>query len=139
MTPPLENLRDLRREPPDPDELARLIDVARARLRDAGRPDLSIETRFGLAYGSAHAASLAALRRLGYRTNKLYLVFQLLPQTLGLDAAVWRVLDRAHEKRNLLEYEGMTDIEPQLVADTLAAASQVLAAWTGAADQDAAP
>lgn len=139
MTPPLENLRDLRPEPPDADELMRLVEVARTRLRDAGQPGLSIETRFSLAYGSAHAASVAALRRLGYRTSKRYLVFQLLPQTLGLDASVWRVLDRAHEKRNLLEYEGMTDIEPQLVADTLVAASQVLAAWTDVTGQDAEP
>lgn len=136
MTPPLENLRDLKPEAPDAGELLRLIQVARSRLRDAAQPDLSIESRFSLAYGAAHAVSLAALRRLGYRTDKRYLVFQLLPQTLGLDASVWRVLDRAHEKRNLLEYEGMTDIEPQLVADTLVAAGQVLAAWTAVTAQD---
>lgn len=139
MTPPLENLRDLRPEPPDADELKRLVEVARTRLRDAGQPGLSIETRFSLAYGSAHAASVAALRRLGYRTSKRYLVFQLLPQTLGLDASVWRVLDRAHEKRNLLEYEGMADVEPRLVADTVVAAGEVLAALTERMDQEAEP
>lgn len=86
-----------------------------------------------LAYGAAHAVCVAALRRLGYRTEKRYLVFQLLPTTLGLGPEVWRVLDRAHEKRNLLEYEGMTDIEPQLLIDILQAAAAVLSAWQDAA------
>lgn len=85
-----------------------------------------------LAYGAAHAVCVAALRRLGYRTEKRYLVFQLLPATLGLGPEVWRVLDKAHEKRNLLEYEGMTDIEPQLLIDTLQAAAAVLSAWQAA-------
>ena len=85
-----------------------------------------------LAYGAAHAVCVAALRRLGYRTEKRYLVFQLLPTTLGLGPEVWRVLDKAHEKRNLLEYEGMTDIEPQLLTDTLQAATAVLKAWQDA-------
>ena len=85
-----------------------------------------------LAYGAAHAVCVAALRRLGYRTEKRYLVFQLLPTTLGLGPEVWRVLDKAHEKRNLLEYEGMTDIEPQLLTDTLQAAAAVLSAWQDA-------
>lgn len=85
-----------------------------------------------LAYGAAHAVCVAALRRLGYRTERRYLVFQLLPTTLGLGPEVWRVLDKAHEKRNLLEYEGMTDIEPQLLTDTLQAAAAVLSAWQDA-------
>lgn len=85
-----------------------------------------------LAYGAAHAVCVAALRRLGYRTEKRYLVFQLLPTTLGLGPEVWRVLDKAHEKRNLLEYEGITDIEPQLLIDTLQAAAAVLSAWQDA-------
>jgi hypothetical protein len=103
--------------------------VAEAWLADSSRTELSSETRFVLAYGAAHAICVAALRRLGYRTEKRYLVFQLLPTTLGLGPEVWRLLDKAHEKRNLLEYEGMADIEPQLLVDTLHAAVAVLAAW----------
>lgn len=129
MTPPLDQLRDLRPEPPDPQEILRLIAVAETWLSDSSRSDLSPEAKFVLAYGSAHAVCVAALRRLGYRTGKRYLVFQLLPTTLGLGPEVWRVLDKAHERRNLLEYEGMTDIEPQLLNDTLIAAKAVLAAW----------
>lgn len=52
-----------------------------------------------------------------------------MPTTLGLGADVWRVLDKAHERRNLLEYEGMTDIEPQLLKDTLTATHAALATW----------
>lgn len=129
MSPPLDQLRDLRAEPPDPGEIRRLVAVAEAWLADASRLELSSETRFVLAYGAAHAVCAAALRRLGYRTEKRYLVFQLLPTTLGLGTDVWRVLDKAHERRNLLEYEGMTDVEPQLLEETLLAAASVLAAW----------
>lgn len=129
MPPPLDQLRDLKREPPDPLEIERLIAVAAAWLEDAARPQLSREAQFILAYGAAHAVSTAALRKLGYRTEKRFLVFQLLQATLDLGPEVWRVLDKAHEKRNLLEYEGMADIEPQLLKDTLAAAAIVLDAW----------
>lgn len=129
MSPPLDQLRDLKAEPPDPQEILRLVAVAETWLSDASRTDVSPETRFVLAYGAAHAVCVAALRRLGYRTDKRYLVFQLLPTTLGLGPDVWRVLDKAHEKRNLLEYEGITDIEPQLLNDTLIAAAAVLTAW----------
>lgn len=129
MTPPLDQLRDLKSEPPDPQEILRLVAVAEAWLCDSSRTGLSPETQFVLAYGAAHAVCVAALRRLGYRTEKRYLVFQLLPETLGLGPDVWRVLDKAHEKRNLLEYEGLTDIEPQLLNDTLIAATAVLTAW----------
>ncbi len=121
MTPPLDQLRDLKAEPPDPQEIQRLVAVAETWLYDSSKTDLSPETRFVLAYGAAHAVCVAALRRLGYRTEKRYHVFQLLPTTLGIGPDVWRVLDKAHEKRNLLEYEGMTDIEPQLLDDTLVA------------------
>lgn len=136
MSPPLEQLRDLKPEPPDPQEIRRLVGVAETWLGDSSRTDLSSETRFVLAYGAAHAICVAALRRLGYRTSKRYLVFQLLPATLGLGPEVWRVLDKAHEKRNLLEYEGMADIEPQLLVDTLRAAAAVLAAWQEVTAQD---
>lgn len=129
MTPPLDQLRDLKAEARDPGELQRLTALAHAWLADCRHPDLSDATRFTLAYGAAHAISMAALRNRGYRTDKRYLVFQLLPQTLGVGPGVWRVLDKAHEKRNLMEYEGHADIEPQLVRDTHEAALAALAAW----------
>jgi hypothetical protein len=55
-----------------------------ARLTDAVNVSLAPESRFDLAYNAAHALALAALRRLGYRSENRYLVFQTLPHTAGL-------------------------------------------------------
>jgi hypothetical protein len=46
-------------------------------------------------------------------------VFQALEHTLGLPAAQWRVLDKAHSARNLAEYEGYFEVDKQLLADLL--------------------
>ena len=77
-------------------------------------------------YNAAHALCLAALRRKGYRASKRFIVFQVLPHTLGLGPEVWRVLDKAHNTRNLGEYEGLLDVDARLVAD-LITATQALA------------
>ena len=45
-------------------------------------------------------------------------MLQCLPHTLGLANEKWRVLDQAHRKRNLNEYEGSTDIEEALIRVT---------------------
>ena len=79
------------------------------------RATLSLESRFDLAYNAAHALSLAALRWHGYRSENRYLVFQSLTHTLSLEASQWRVLDQAHNKRNLAEYEGDLDVDDALV------------------------
>jgi hypothetical protein len=96
-------------------EVAGLIKSGSARLRDSKIKSLSIESRFDLAYNAAHALSLAALRRAGYRSDNRYLVFQCLTHTLGLADEQWRVLDQAHRKRNLAEYEGELDISEGLL------------------------
>jgi len=54
-----------------------------------------------------------------------YLVFQCLQHTLGLSAAKWRVLDQAHKKRNLAEYEGEIDLSPALVQSVLKIAEEI--------------
>lgn len=95
------------------------------RLDDAQREDLSLESRFDLAYNAAHALSLAALRSWGYRSESRYLVFQCLKHTIDLPSAQWRVLDQAHRKRNLAEYEGDMDVDEQLVAALLRVAREV--------------
>jgi hypothetical protein len=97
-------------------------------LADAQKPDLSIESRFDLAYNAAHVPAHAALRRLGYRSENRYLVFQTLPHTLGIPSSMWRVLAKANEKRNLAEYEGLLQVDERLVADLIDAAKAVLAA-----------
>ena len=76
--------KPLKAEPPDTAETAGLLRTGRARLMDAGNAALSLESRFDLAYNAAHALCLAALRRQGYRPSQRYIVFQVLPHTLGL-------------------------------------------------------
>lgn len=117
-TPPLDNLvriGQLKAELPAQAEFDGLLRSGLARLRDAAIASLSLESRFDLAYNAAHALSLAALRWHGYRSENRYQVFQCLPHTLGLEAAQWRVLDQAHRKRNLAEYEGELDVDQALV------------------------
>ena len=125
MTSPLENLvgrdRPLIAEAADDGEIAGLIRSGLARLADAENAALSVESRFDLAYNAAHALCLAALRRCGYRARHRYIVFQVLPHTLGLGPEVWRVLDIAHGRRNLAEYEGHVDVEERLVLDVTSA------------------
>ena len=95
------------------------------RLADAGTASLALESRFDLAYNAAHALCLAALRWHGYRSGHRYLVFQLLPHTLGLGPDVWRVLAKCHDVRNKGEYEGDLNVNERLVTDLLAACRAV--------------
>ena len=115
---PLDNLvriGKLKVEPPAQAEFDGLVRSGLVRLRDAENATLSLESRFDLAYNAAHALSLAALRWHGYRSENRYLVFQSLTHTLSLEATQWRVLDQAHNKRNLAEYEGDLDVDDALV------------------------
>ncbi len=131
MSPPspLDNLcgpgKALKAEPPDAAELAGLIRTGKARLADARNTTLALESRFDLAYNAAHALCLAALRMKGYRSGNRYIVFQVLPHTLGLGPEVWRVLDLCHSRRNLGEYEGFMDIDERLITDLIAATQRV--------------
>ncbi|MDP2025519.1 hypothetical protein [Sulfuriferula sp.] len=125
---PLDNLvriGQLKAEPPAQAEFDGLVRSGLVRLRDAENATLSLESRFDLAYNAAHALSLAALRWHGYRSENRYLVFQSLTHTLALEAAQWRVLDQAHNKRNLAEYEGDLDVDDALVEALIRAARTV--------------
>jgi hypothetical protein len=94
-------------------------------LQDAQNAALSVDSRFDLAYNAAHALSLAALRRKGYRSSNRYIVFQVLQHTVGLGPEVWRVLSRCHDIRNHSEYEGGLDISDRLVDDLIIATKKV--------------
>jgi hypothetical protein len=132
MTTPLEALsgpgKSLRQEPSDAQEFSGLKRSGLARLRDAANTGLSPEGRFDLAYNAGHALCLAALRWHGYRAANRYIVFQVLPHTLGLGPAVWRVLAKCHEIRNLGEYEGDLNIDERLLKDLIAACAEVATA-----------
>ena len=129
MTTPLDNLsgpgKPLKAEAPDARELPGLLRGGLARLKDARNTALALESRFDLAYHAAHSRSLAGLRRLGYRSGNRYIVFQVLPHTLGLGAEVWRVLDKCHNTRNLGECEGLLEVNERLVTDLIAATQAV--------------
>ena len=111
----LVRIGKLKAEPAAASEFDGLFRSGKVRLKDAGNEALSPESRFDLAYNAAHSLALAALRWHGYRSENRYLVFQCLEHTLELPAEQWRVLDRAHNKRNLAEYEGELDIDSALL------------------------
>jgi len=125
---PLDNLvaiGQLKAEPKAQSEFTGLVDSGMARLTDAETSSLSIESRFDLIYNAAHALSLAALRWHGYRPAKRFIVFQTLAHTLDLPSEEWRVLDRAHTTRNNVEYEGVGNVDEQLVAAMLRVTKRV--------------
>lgn len=132
MPSPLENLcgpgQPLRKEAPDANEFAGLQQSGLTRLADAERQANSLEGRFDLAYNAAHALCLAALRHSGYRAANRYIVFQVLPHTLGLGPEVWRVLARCHDLRNRGEYEGDLYVDDRLLTDLIEACNAVAAA-----------
>lgn len=98
-------------------EVGRLLAMARTRFADAQVASISAEGRFISLYNAAHAAALAALRWHGYRSENRYTVFQCLPHTLGWSAVQWRILDSAHQKRNLAEYEGFLEVEESTLGE----------------------
>jgi hypothetical protein len=126
---PLERLAGpgnvLGKESPDAKEFEGLVHSGLARLKDAENEANSLESRFDLAYGAAHALCLAALRHHGFRPSKRYIVFQVLPDTLGLGPEVWRVLSKCHDMRNRSEYEGALDVDDRLVTDLIVACRTV--------------
>lgn len=127
-SPELDNLvkiGKLKREPASDEEIAGLLRSGEERLNDAGRAELSYPSRFDLAYNAAHALSLVALRRAGYRSDNRYLVFQALEHTVGMAAEKWRILAKAHERRNLAEYEGHLEQDDRLLAELIATANEL--------------
>lgn len=123
----LMRIGQLKAEPRSEREVARMLSIARVRLSDAGLASLSLEGRFSSAYTAAHAAALAALRWHGYRSENRFAVFQCLEHTIGWTASRWRVLDAAHRKRNLAEYEGFIEFEESAVEELRKLADDLIA------------
>ena len=111
----LVRIGQLKKEAASSDEVAGLARSGEARLADCKNKTLSKESRFDLAYNAAHALALTALRAAGYRAEHRYLVFQCTQHTVDLPNELWRVLDDAHRKRNMAEYEGGLDIDDGLL------------------------
>jgi hypothetical protein len=92
------------------------------RLRERGD-----QVNVALSRPPADALCLAALRHHGFRPSKRYIVFQVLPDTLGLGPEVWRVLSKCHDMWNRTEYEGALDVDERLVLDLSGACRNVAA------------
>lgn len=128
----LENLKnlvkigELNEEPVDKKEFEGLVASASDRLNDVLNGDLSHASRFDLTYNAAHALALAALRYLGYRSDKRYLVFQCLPHTLSLSKSKTRIFILCHERRNLAEYKGYLDVDEQLLTELVLGTEELL-------------
>ena len=122
----LVRVGQLKVEPRNDAEIKRLLVMARTRLGDSKQLNVSPEGRFISAYNAAHAAALAALRWHGYRSENRFAVFQCLTHTLNWPAHRWRVLDAAHQKRNLAEYEGMLEVEESAIAELCALVAELI-------------
>jgi hypothetical protein len=63
--------------------------------------------------------ALAALRQQGYRSQDRITVFQTLVHTVGADKTDIQIFLKAHNERNLAEYQGRTEIDERLLADLI--------------------
>lgn len=121
----LVKIGKLKAEAPTDDELAGLLKSGKERLRDAQKKDLAFASRFDLAYNAAHSLALLALRRSGYRSENRYLVFQTLQHTTKMAPESWRILDKAHNQRNVAEYQGHLDTDERLLAEVVRVATEL--------------
>jgi hypothetical protein len=115
----LVSINRLKAEPGSRSEFAGMVKSARTRLVDSQNESLDPDSRFDLAYGSAHRLALAALRHQGYRSENRITVFQTLVHTLGSDKSDVQIFLKAHHERNLAEYEGRMEIDEGLLADLI--------------------
>jgi hypothetical protein len=115
----LVRINRLKVEPGSRSEFAGMVKSARTRLADAQNASLDPDSQFDLAYGAAHRLALAALRRHGYRSENRITVFQTIVHTLGSDSADVQIFLKAHNERNLAEYEGRMEIDERLLADLI--------------------
>jgi len=120
--PELDNLVRIKRlklEPGSRAEFDGMVRSARTHLADAQNESIDTDSQFDLAYGAAHRLALAALRQHGYRSEDRITVFQTLVHTVNSDSADIQIFLKAHNERNLAEYEGRTEINAQLLADLI--------------------
>lgn len=107
-------------------EFIDMVASARVSLADAQSASIDPDSQFTLAYGAAHRLALAALRHQGYRSNnRRDAVFQTLAHTLDTSKADIQTFLKAHNERNLAEYEGRIDVNDKLLADLIAATKRL--------------
>jgi hypothetical protein len=115
----LVKIQKLKAEPCSRKEFDGMLAAARRSLVDAQNETIETDSQFDLAYDAAHRLALAALRQQGYRSENRITVFQTLVHTLGTDNADIQIFLKAHNERNLAEYEGRIDIDEKLLADLI--------------------
>jgi hypothetical protein len=115
----LVQIGKLKAETPSRKEFDGMLASARRGLVDAQNESIETDSQFDLAYGAAHRFALAALRHQGYRSQDRITVFQTLVHTLGTGSADIQIFLRAHNERNLAEYEGRVDMDEKLLADLI--------------------
>ena len=115
----LVRIGKLKIEPASRKEFDGMLASARRGLLDAQNASIATDSQFDLAYGAAHRFALAALRQQGYRSGDRITVFQTLVHTLSIGNADIQVFLRAHNERNLAEYEGCVDIDKKLLAELI--------------------
>jgi hypothetical protein len=121
-TPELDNLvgiKKLKSESASRREFEGMLKSARSHLVDAQNRGIDPDSRFDLAYGAAHRRALAALRQHGYRSEDRITVFQTLVHTVGSGSGDVQVFLKAHNARNVAEYEGWMEIDERLLADLI--------------------
>lgn len=121
-------MRTLDSEAPIREEFDGLLREATLALHDAKLEQLSLESRFRLAYAAAHSLALAALRWQGYRPRNRQIVFQALAHTLATPTPIWKMFSQAHARRNRVDYEGTSEVDTRLVKDLIDACDQLLIA-----------
>jgi hypothetical protein len=121
----LVRINQLKPEAGSRSEFAGMVKSARTRLADAQNESIDPDSQFDLAYGAAHRLALAALRQQGYRSENRITVFQTLVHTLGSDKTDIQIFLRAHNARNLAEYEGRMEIDEGLLADLIRCAKKL--------------
>lgn len=135
----LENLSSIGRlKPHSPArvEIQRLLAAADASLKDAQLKEISVSSRFDMAYKSLTQSALVALLANGYRPSTSepghhQTILQTLPKTLGLAAERVQLFDVFRRARNAADYEG-EPVEDSKLAACIDAARQLLAdvrAW----------
>lgn len=122
----LAKIGKIKAEPMNRSEIDRILAMAKRRLQDASYSQVSQEGRFISVYNALHGVALAALRWYGYRSESRYIVFQSLAHTLAWPPSQWRVLDAAHQKRNLAEYEGFLEIEESAITELIILAEKMI-------------
>ena len=107
----LERIRKLDPIPPSRESALRMLEAARARLRDASFTQISNETRFDSAYTAIRAVADVGLSMEGYRASTSspghhQTAIGCLVHTLNVEAQTVSLLDGLRKQRNLADYDG---------------------------------